>query len=342
VLDHLDEVIDTVRGGALRYRFNARQLFYALRPIVMEATGQELKIGNFTGIITDYENENGEIPLMYREPRGSITHPHRDETITLGTLMVEKYKRPEWCFNKLLYIEKEGAQEALKQDGWLERHDCAVMSSKGFSTRAARDLIDKLVAHGEPVEVFCAHDADASGTMIYQTLQEATKARGARKIEITNIGLEPWEAIGMGLEVETIPETDAHKPVADYVADYDDETDWTEWLQTHRVELNAMTTPQLIAWLDEKMDDHGSGKLIPPEKVLVEELAAQTEQRIRTSIATRILEEAGFDAQVAAAMAALTPPDGETLTEGIEELFDEEPAADWRAHIEAVAEEQAP
>jgi hypothetical protein len=28
------------------------------------------------------------IPLMYREPRGSITHPHRDETITLGTLMV--------------------------------------------------------------------------------------------------------------------------------------------------------------------------------------------------------------------------------------------------------------
>ena len=44
----------------------------------------------------------------------------------------------------------------------MERHDCAVMSSKGFSTRAARDLIDKLVEHDEPVEVFCAHDADAA------------------------------------------------------------------------------------------------------------------------------------------------------------------------------------
>ena len=98
---------------------------------------------------------------MYREPRGSITHPHRDETITLGTLMVEEYERPAWNFNKLLYIEKEGAQEALKQNRWLERHDCAVMSSKGFSTRAARDLIDKLVEHDEPVEVFCVHDADA-------------------------------------------------------------------------------------------------------------------------------------------------------------------------------------
>ena len=60
----------------------------------MAETGKELKIGNFTGIITDYENENGEIALMYREPRGSITHPHRDETITLGTLMVEEYERP--------------------------------------------------------------------------------------------------------------------------------------------------------------------------------------------------------------------------------------------------------
>ena len=216
VLDNLDDAIAAVSGEE-GYRFNARQLFYFLRPIVMDETGKELKIGNFTGIITDYENEHGEIEVMYREPRGSITHPHRDETITLGTLMVEEYERPAWNFNKLLYIEKEGAQEALKQDRWLERHDCAVMSSKGFSTRAARDLIDKLAEHDEPVEVFCVHDADASGTMIYQTLQEATKARGARKIKIINLGLEPWEAIEMGLEVETVEETERVKPVADYV-----------------------------------------------------------------------------------------------------------------------------
>jgi hypothetical protein len=65
--------------------------------------------------------------------------------------------------------------------------------------------------------VFCVHDADAYGTMIYQTLQEATKARGARKIEIINLGLEPWEAVEMSLEVETIEEGKRHKAVADYV-----------------------------------------------------------------------------------------------------------------------------
>jgi hypothetical protein len=93
VLDNLDDVIAEVSGDE-GYRFNERQLFYRLRPIVMEVTGAELKIDNFKNILTDYESEHGEIPLMYREPRGSITHPHRDETITLGTLMVEEYERP--------------------------------------------------------------------------------------------------------------------------------------------------------------------------------------------------------------------------------------------------------
>jgi hypothetical protein len=65
VLDNLDDVIAEVSGEE-GYRFNERQLFYRLRPIVMEATGAELKIDNFKNILTDYENEYGEIPLMYR------------------------------------------------------------------------------------------------------------------------------------------------------------------------------------------------------------------------------------------------------------------------------------
>jgi hypothetical protein len=102
VLDNLDAVIADVSGGG-QFRFNERQVFYALRPIVMDETGEELKITNFKKIITEYENEKGEIPLMYREPRGTVYHPHRNETIALGTLMVEDYERPTWTFNKLLY-----------------------------------------------------------------------------------------------------------------------------------------------------------------------------------------------------------------------------------------------
>jgi hypothetical protein len=265
VLDHLHEIIAQVSGDG-EFRFNERQLFYALRPTVMEETGEELKITNFKGIITEYEAEHDEIPGMYREPRGTLYHPHREETKSLGTLMVEDYERPAWTFNKLVYVEKEGFSEALKAVRWPERHDCALLSSKGFTTRAARDLVDKLAEHDEPITIFCVHDADAAGTMIYQTFQEETKARGARKIKIVNLGLEPWEAISMGLEVETVEVGKQRKAVADYVRERDDR-DWEEWLQSHRVELNAMTTPEFIEWLDRKLAGH-DGKLIPPDDVL--------------------------------------------------------------------------
>ena len=50
---------------------------------------------------------------------------------------------------------------------------------------------------------------------------------GGRKIKIVNIGLEPWEAVAMGLEVETVEASKSRKPVADYVALYDgDNGDW--------------------------------------------------------------------------------------------------------------------
>ena len=221
VLENLDQAIADVSGDG-EFRFGERQLLYVIRKIVSDEIGETLTTANFKNIITDYENEHGEIPGMYREPRGSIYHPHRDETITLGTLMVEEYERPAWTFNKVVYIEKEGFSEALKAARWAERHDCMLMSSKGFTTRAARDLVDKLAEHDEPVTIFCVHDADAYGTMIYQTFQEETKARGARKIQIVNLGLEPWEAIEMGLEVETVEERDRRKAVADYVLERED------------------------------------------------------------------------------------------------------------------------
>jgi hypothetical protein len=341
VLENLEQAIADVSGDGA-YRYGQRQLLYALRPIVRNELGEELQEGNFNSIITDYENENGDIPGMYREPRGSIYHPHRGKTITLGTLMVENYERPLWTFNKLLYIEKEGFAEALKEVRWAEQHDCAVMSSKGYSTRAARDLVDKLAEHDEPVTIYCVHDADAYGTMIYQTFQEETAARGARKVEVVNLGLEPWEAVGMGLEVEDVKESDRHKPVAEYVLERDDAapdgTSWEKWLQTHRVELNAMTTPQFIAWLDGKM---GDGKLVPPPKVLLQELEDKLVVKVRADITARILREANFEGQVSKRLKAIKRPTGAVLAKGVVAMFKNAPDKEWRAHLDAVVNKKA-
>jgi hypothetical protein len=213
------------------------------------------------------------------------------------------------------------------------------MSSKGFATRAAKDLVDKLADRDEPCTVFCVHDADASGTLIHQTFQEATKARGARKVQIVNLGLEPWEAIEIGLEVERIPAAHQSKPVADYVRKRS--SSWETWLQTQRVELNAMTTPAFIVWLDAKMAEHGGGKLIPPTEIIEKQLNESLEEKVRSIITERVLRDAGIDAQVWAALHAMETPSPNELANGIRSLFEREPESAWRAHIEAVANDNA-
>ncbi|MCO1604379.1 hypothetical protein [Desulfosporosinus nitroreducens] len=131
-----------------------------------------------------------------------------------------------------------------------------------------KDLLD---AHGENSEeeitFFCIHDADAYGTIIYDTLQNETRARPGRKVKIINLGLDPEEALAMGLEVERVGKSDRKKGVASYI-----DPRWESWLQNYRVELNAMSTPQFLAWLEGKIQLHDKGKVIPPERILQESL----------------------------------------------------------------------
>ena len=156
---------------------------------------------------------------MVRDDRGSFFD--LVDEVPLGTTSVANYRRKPWRYHKLLYSEKEDHKKILRQAGWPFRHDCAVMSGKGYSSRAARDLIDKIAdtVGDEPVMVFCLHDADAPGSMIAQTLQEATLAE--------DISYE------------------RPMPVSEHVRTRCDRN-WYAWLQHHRVELNALAPEELM------------------------------------------------------------------------------------------------
>ena len=281
---------------------------------------------------------------MYREPRGSIYHPHRGETITLGTLMVEDYERPLWTFNKLAYIEKEGFGEALKENAGPSGNDCMLMSSKGFTTRAARDLVDKLAEHDEPVTIFCVHDADASGDHDLPDLSGGNAGARRPQDQIINLGLEPWEAIAMGLEVETVEQRKRASPLPTMCSNAKtlapDGDTWEDWLQTHRIELNAMTTPDFIEWLDGKMAALQRQARPTGRTFSKRSWHERIEKKVRATITERILREAGLENQVAAAIAAIEKPDGVALAEGISDLFKQEPDREWRDHIEAEAEKR--
>ena len=146
----------------------------------------------------------------------------------------------------------------------------------------------------------------------------------------------------MGLEVETVGKGERAKAVADYVkmndgAVPDGEESWEDWLQTRRVELNAMSTPAFIAWLDAKMTEHGAGKLVPPAAVLAAELAKRIEDNVRATLTERILREAGLDRRVAVAIRKIKKPTAAALAKGIRQSFKQQLDREWRDHIKAEA-----
>jgi hypothetical protein len=279
-------------SGGGQFRFSIRQLFYAVRPAFLEAFGKEPAYDYFAAVVAEYEADQGcDVPGMYRDTRGTLYHPHTGEEIPLGTLAVEQYRRPEWTFNKILYAEKEGLFPILRGIGWPERHDCALLTSKGFATRAVRDVLDLLGDTSEPLTFFCIHDADGPGTLIYESLQEGTRARGGRRVRIVNLGLEPQEALDMRLQVEPVERKGGRAvPVAAYV-----DAESAEWLQEHRVELNAMATPEFVAWLDRKLADYDQGKVVPPPEVLAEKLEEGLRARLRERITRAVLHRARIE-----------------------------------------------
>jgi hypothetical protein len=258
-----------------------------------------------------------------------VYHPDTGEEIPLGTLSVEHYQRPAWTFNKILYAEKEGFFQILRSVKWPERHDCALLTSKGYASRAARDLLDHLGDSGEDIEFYCIHDADGPGTMIYQTLMESTTARASRRVHVVNLGLDPGEAVSMDLQVEAV-QAKKTVPVADYVPNT-----WKVWLQKSRGELNAMTSPQFLAWLDEKFAG-AAGKISPPGDVIMQHQEQVARGVMRSTIAERILREAGIDRQVEDALAELLPqlPTGLDAYEMIKGAFGEDTAQQWRGPVE--------
>ena len=340
ILRALEEAIDKVSGGR-KHRYSLRQLFYAIRPFFLTVFDKEPNYDTFAGIIGDHEADRGaDLPGIYRDTRGLLYHPHTGEVIPLGTLAVERYERPPWSFNKVLYCEKEGFFPSLIDARWPERNDCALLTSKGFASRAVRDLLDLLGDTDEPIFFFCIHDADGPGTMIYQSIQEATRARPGRKVIIINLGLEPAEGRDMDLPVEPVERKDGRAvPVADYAEDE------REWLQRHRIELNAMTTGEFIAWLDRKMapflSDRVAAKVVPPASVIVARLAENVKSRVRERIVAEVLRAAGTERQVEEAYSVLLPTieaQSATLPSRVADELTETPEEPWTAPVARMAE----
>lgn len=295
IVGSLADAVAHLSGGG-EFLFSLRQLFYHIRPHLIRGIGKEPLYGTFSRIVGEYEDEHGDIENLYRDDRGTLYHPHTGESIRLGTRSMATYERPKWAFNKILYCEKEGLFPILQHARWPERHDCALLTSKGYATRAARQALKLISGTGEPAKLFCVHDADGDGTLIHEVLASGLAGASA---DVINLGVEPAEARAMGLEVEPV---NRKKRVR--VAQYVPKTD-REWLQKNRIELNAMSTPQFVEWLTAKIAPHDTGKVVPPTDVVKGRLAQETRRAVTARLTEEAIRAANIPARVEAELRRL-------------------------------------
>jgi hypothetical protein len=154
---------------------NARQIMYAARPKIAQLADRDLG-GTFDKYFTqtllpDYVAEKQpawESKVVF-DARGHFAEPHTGTAIGLGTLEGREYlagirshsvnglefdvredryptRGPKNRFGTILFLEKEGFGPLLEAVNLEARYDLAIMSTKGMSVTASRELVQELCA----------------------------------------------------------------------------------------------------------------------------------------------------------------------------------------------------
>jgi len=302
VESHLSDVYDVVSGGGSIIA-TARQLFYRMRPIVEQETKETLQYGYFSQtLLPDMAPTSWKIAY---DDRGHFIVPHTEhETIGVGTMSIDSYlgsiyshdpdrhgenilsddgadsddatdrlnriKLPTNYPTKgvyhrcsaVLFIEKEGFHPVIEDSELCERYDLALLSTKGQTVTAARKLVEQLC--GEDCPLLLVHDLDAYGIRITKNAVTSNRRyQFASSVNYIDLGLHYSDVKEWGLGAEPCT-----APGIDDLHGWMKEGDYGFLIGGQRVELNAFTSPDFIAWLESKLDEHGISKVVPDQATL--------------------------------------------------------------------------
>ncbi|MBA3637385.1 MAG: hypothetical protein H0W57_13360 [Rubrobacteraceae bacterium] len=269
--------------------FSARDLYYATRPLCYDHSewedGKELKYKYFSQtLLTEYQETEGLIAGLWRDPRGNLHEPHTGKSIGLGTVEVANYEFPEYVFDKILYVEKEGELSKLRAAKLAERYDMAICSGKGQPTEAVRTLFQQ-AEHGD-YQLFVFHDADLDGYDIARVMAEETRRMPGYFVDVVDIGLTVEDAVEMGLASEPFRRRNAiswelRTRLSGVAQQYLYQRDGYRY-KGRRFELNAiLPDTRRIEYIERKLKENGvRGKVIPPEDALAERREAMYQEKI--------------------------------------------------------------
>jgi ribosomal protein L7/L12 len=283
-------------SGNGRFPASARQIYYQARPKIMQLTeDKELAYGYFSQtLLPDYVEEHGVDWDVVFDARGSFEEPHTNRRVGCGTIEVANYLRamktpeinpaefsdanvdvigPDGGISGVLYCEKEGFRPLFKAANLANRHDLLIISNKGLSVTAARQLIDTICGDHD-LPLFVLHDFDVAGFLILGTLQRDTRRyQFANMIKVIDLGLRLTDITG--LEREPAAATRTREDLLREQLEQNGATaDEIAILLTERVELNALTSDALIGMIEQKLKASGLKKVLPNNSVLAEAFRA--------------------------------------------------------------------
>lgn len=342
----LEDAVEKATGGG-RYPVSARTLYYQVRALIQEHTSGELDYNYFSQqLLLEYQERFGEIKGLYYDPRGHLYEPHTNVVVPLGTREVGAYDFPEWVFDKVLYVEKKGLWPVLEAARLGERYDMAIVAAEGYATEAARVLFQRAERDRE-CRLFVLHDADPYGYNIARTLREQTRRMRGYHVDVIDIGLRLDEALAMGLQVEEFTRQQAlPQGVEETLSQVEREyfvgrKEGKVWV-CRRVELNAMTGPQLVGYVEAKLAECGAaGKVLPPPEVVAAEAEAAYLRDLEALAERQVAELLNVPGLVRRALELAGRPDFGSLHAGLSGVLACMPAQSWREMVRKWMREEA-
>ncbi len=270
---------------------------YACREEIQRRSGgKQLSDNYFTQVLLpDYIKKlrpDWADKVMY-DDRGHFREPHTDHEIGLGTFAVRDYLArsgdtelhegfevgvkttgPTNRYGGVLFVEKEGFKALFDQVEIAERYDIAMMSTKGLSVTASREAVETLCADYN-IPLFVLTDLDKAGFSGAGTFLKSNRRHTyIREFDVHHIGLRLEDVRRLGIENLAEDSFDRGTPEAvrnNLKANGATKAE-IKFLTTpledskaegKRVELNALTSSQLVALVERKLRQHGLKKVMP-------------------------------------------------------------------------------
>ncbi len=338
------------RAGGL---FSARDLYYATRPLANAhyawEDGKQLDSHYFSQtLLTEYQEMRGPIQGLWRDPRGQLHEPHTEKSLALGTREVASYQFPEYSFDKILYVEKEGEWPKLQAARLAERYDMAIASSKGYPVEAVRELFAR--AEGGDYQLFVFHDADLDGYNIARVMRHATRRMPHHSVEVVDIGLTVEDALEMGLDSEPFRrKKHISWPLFVSLSDVAKEylyrpNSYGAGVEGERFELNAILPDTArIEYIERKLEEAGvRGKVIPPEEYLRKDTADKYETTIDGQVERALGEILSTERIKRIARRAFKERHNlHDAHQWIEDAFKEDDSLSWRRAVDKKLEQRS-